>query len=44
MEKEVVYDMHIHYLFGIAIKEKIEIFKEEFLMTGTGKYCFLSFH
>lgn len=39
---EKVFDIHIHYLFDIPLKEKIEIFQEEFLATGTEKYCFLS--
>ena len=39
---EKVYDIHIHYSFDIPMQEMVEIFKEEFKETGTGKYCFLS--
>ena len=39
---EKVYDMHCHYIFYIPIKETIEIFKEEFELTGTEKCAFLS--
>ena len=37
-----VYDIHVHYTFEIPLSETVEIFKEEFLKTGTEKYCFLS--
>ena len=38
-----VFDMHCHYfLFDLTIKERAEIFKEEFEITQTGKACFLS--
>ena len=39
---EKVHDIHVHYLFDMLLEEKIEIFKDEFVMTGTEKYCFLS--
>ena len=39
---EKVYDMHVHYLMSIPLEETIEIFKQEFLATGTEKYNFLS--
>ena len=38
-----VFDMHCHYhLFDLTIKERAEIFKEEFEITQTCKACFLS--
>lgn len=38
-----VFDMHCHYhLFDLTIKERAEIFKEEFEITQTSKACFLS--
>lgn len=37
-----VFEMHAHYIFDIPLDETIDIFKEEFLMTGTQKYTFLS--
>ena len=39
---EKVYDIHVHYTFDIPLNETIDIFKEEFLKTGTEKFCFLS--
>jgi len=39
---EKVYDAHVHYTFDIPLKETVEIFKEEFALTGTEKYIFLS--
>ena len=39
---EKVFDMHVHHLFDIPMKESIDIFKEEFAATGTYKYTFLS--
>ncbi|MBQ7373741.1 MAG: amidohydrolase family protein [Clostridia bacterium] len=39
---EKVYDVHVHYTFDIPLKEKIEIFKDEFSQTKTEKFCFLS--
>ncbi len=39
---EKVYDIHVHYLFDIPLKEKVDIFREEFAATGTEKCCFLS--
>ena len=39
---EKVYDVHVHFLFEIPLDETIEIFKEEFAVTGTEKYAFLS--
>lgn len=39
---ENVYDFHVHYTFDVPLKEKVEIFKEEFKVTKTEKYCFLS--
>ena len=39
---EKVYDLHIHYTFDIPLKDTIEIFREEFKVTNTEKYCFLS--
>ena len=39
---EKVFDMHVHFTRSIPLKETIEIFKEEFAITGTEKYNFLS--
>lgn len=40
---EKVFDMHLHYfLFDMPIERKIEIFRKEFLATGTEKCVFLS--
>ena len=39
---EKVYDVHVHFTFEIPIDQTIEIFKEEFAVTGTEKYVFLS--
>lgn len=39
---EKVYDAHVHFLFEIPLDETIEIFKEEFAVTETIKYAFLS--
>jgi hypothetical protein len=39
---EKVYDIHVHYTYDIPMPETIEIFREEFLKTGTEKFCFLS--
>ena len=39
---EKVYDVHVHCTFEIPLDETIEIFKEEFAVTETEKYAFLS--
>lgn len=39
---EKVFDAHVHYRFDIPIDETIEIFKQEFAVTETTKYVFLS--
>lgn len=39
---EKVFEMHAHYLFDIPLSETVEIFKEEFVATGTEKVTFLS--
>ena len=39
---EKVFDAHVHYRFDIPLDETIEIFKQEFAVTETVKYVFLS--
>jgi predicted TIM-barrel fold metal-dependent hydrolase len=39
---EKVFDIHIHYSFEIPLEKTIEIFKKEFVETGTQKGAFLS--
>jgi len=39
---EKVFDIHIHYTFEIPLEKTIEIFKKEFVETGTQKGAFLS--
>ena len=39
---EKVFDLHVHYTFDIPLQKTISIFKEEFALTETEKYCFLS--
>ena len=41
---EKVFDLHVHYTFDIPLQKTISIFKEEFALTETEKYCFLSFY
>lgn len=39
---EKVFDIHAHYTFEIPLEETVELFRKEFMETGTEKCCFLS--
>ena len=41
-DMEKVYDAHVHYMFNLSLEETVKIFKEEFSVTETEKYIFLS--